>query len=271
VSTSAPPPRRGAAAEIETLACRTVAGWVGGAGRVENTGDGLGPDFVIAYRDGRSGVGEVGWHADAAVEGMWAAIHTRDKPQQIPLPQGSGYWVAASWGRPPKIKRLYDEVPELVSEMIAEGVDAVVIHGSSPRGPLADRVRRLGLVRIVCSNRQGRDVAVFVAPGGGFEMTDPNGIADWFEQVLSDPDYADTSAKLLAVDADERHVFLMTGSRTEYGVEERIRRARDALPTRDPVLPKGITHLWGAARPGAPQPRAVLWSHRGWQTVAIPP
>ena len=125
-------------------------------------------------------------------------------------------------------------------------------------------------MRVVSHDKEGDDVAHFFATGGRFEIPDANSIASWFEQVLSDPDYADTTRKLLRLDAEERYVFLMTGSGTDFGVEERIRRARGDLPTRDPVVPDGITRPWGDTRFDLPDPRAVLWSNAGWETVVTP-
>ncbi len=61
----------------------------------------------------------------------------------------------------------------------------------------------------------------------------------------------------------------MTGSLTDAGVEERLRRLNEALPTRDPVLPTGITHLWLVPQ-YANDPLAALWSiDGGWMTVPI--
>jgi hypothetical protein len=79
----------------------------------------------------------------------------------------------------------------------------------------------------------------------------------------------DTTKKLLAVPGvDERHVFLMTGSLTDRGVEQRLRRIESALPTRPPELPDGITHLWLVAQFG--DGPAALWSKEtGWTTVVV--
>lgn len=75
--------------------------------------------------------------------------------------------------------------------------------------------------------------------------------SEWFESVLTDPNYRDTSEKLLSVDASERHVFLMSGGRTGFEVESCLQRVDHLLPTKNPKVPNGITHLWGLPQYGA--------------------
>lgn len=67
--------------------------------------------------------------------------------------------------------------------------------------------------------------------------------------MIADPAYYDVTAKLLKVpEMDERHVFIMSGSQTPFGVNERLSRISEVLPVRAPVVPPGITHVWVVSR-----------------------
>jgi hypothetical protein len=135
---------------------------------------------------------------------------------------------------------------------------------------IGDEARRLGIDYISRANtEEPSGVLYFMPTSGGMVPTDPNTITDWIDRVIADPLYADTTDKLLKREADERHVFMMSGSLTDFGEEERLRRAADALPTRSPIVPDGITHVWGVARYGAAP--VVLWvAGVGWTTVPAP-
>jgi hypothetical protein len=134
---------------------------------------------------------------------------------------------------------------------------------------LADRARSLGITYISRVEGSESPVAIFFMPhSGGAVPTDANGIVEWIDAVLADSDYQDTTQKLLKHEADERHVFLMTGSATPFGVQELLWRASVALPTRAPVVPNGITHVWATPQFGRTDVGTVLWSPQGWAFVA---
>jgi hypothetical protein len=100
VTTPDSPSRKGLAREVEAIAFRTVAAWVGERGVAHDTSNGHGPDFTIDYHDGRTAIGEVGRHAKEPVEKMWAAINKQEQPLQTALPPGSGVWVLSLEGTP---------------------------------------------------------------------------------------------------------------------------------------------------------------------------
>jgi hypothetical protein len=268
------PYRRNPAEDIEDLAVATVAAWVADRGTVIDTGAGHGPDFRIDYADGRFGLGEVGWHTDPAIQRLWGQTFRRDRHQQIELRPGSGQWslklaVGASIGR-----LAAGGLQQLVDIMLDDGVTRLEIWPDRPRTELADTARRLCIEYASQVSPSDPAGAIFFLPSqpGAAIPQDPDAITDWVDEVLADPDYRDTTAKLLALDADERHVFLMAGSRTDRGVEERLRRLQSALPTRRPRVPSGITHVWLVAQFGGDL--AALWrDESGWsaQPVVNPP
>ena len=212
-----------------------------------------GPDFRIEYLDGRVGVGEVSWHEDRTVQEMWANVFRRPEHQQIPLRAGSGQWglKLVSGAR---IDRLYSDLQGLIDSLVVGGVSRLDVFQSWPRDEFAQSARRLGIEHIAQVTTEDPAGAVFFLPSppGGFIPENPDVIVDWIEGVLNDPDYHDVTQKLLRVASSERHVFILTGSRTEAGVDERLRRIEESLPDRPPKLPAGITHLWLAPRFGPP-------------------
>lgn len=261
--------RRNPARDIERFAVRVVRAWLGDRGVVEDTSAGHEPDFQLSYADGRKGWGEVGWHEDPELRAMWSLTFRQEHHQQIDLPAGSGLW-AVSLVKGASIKGLYKELPGLIAGLVRQGQTRLEIVGNWPRSDLSDTARRLG-IEYIDKSGDSSDVAMFFMPGsGGTVPTDPNVIADWVSTVLADKDFADTTRKLVDREADERHVFLMSGSRTDFGVDERLRRLSEGVPSRPPSVPDGISHVWVVSQFGAAP--AGLWIRgRGWFLIPLPP
>lgn len=95
-------------------------------------------------------------------------------------------------------------------------------------------------------------------------------ISDWVEEVLDDPNYSDTTEKILRVEAEERHVFLMSGTLTPLDVDQNLQRIAVTTPTRPPRAPPGITHVWVVSRFGEPKV-GLCAIGQGWSCVSIPP
>lgn len=260
--------RRNPARDLEVFACRVVGVWLADRGTAEDTSRGSGPDFEIHYGDGRKAVGEVGWHEDPALREMWANTFRRDRHQVVDLPEGSGTWtVHLVLGA--HIGRLYNQLPAFIVELDAIGCETLDIYESWPHGPTADTARSLGIEHMSRFDGNGPDQAMFFMPGkGGVVPTDPNVIADWIEDMLADPGYWDTTEKLLALEADERHVFIMAGGLTPFGAEERLRRLDQAMPSRPLTVPEGITHVWAMGQYGGTL--AAMWNADGWLSVTLP-
>jgi hypothetical protein len=255
---------------IEKYAAAVVTRWVGDSGTVSDTSAGPGPDFEIAYVDGRRAIGEVGWHEDPEIQEMWAVIHQSERPQRIELADGRGRWIVGLV-KGARVKALAARLPGLVDGLLGRGTTRLDLYGTWPLDALTEQARKLGIDYVSQVSPDDPSYAIYSVPGrGGIVPTDADLIADWLDGVLADPDYLDTTKKVLAVEAEERHVFVMAGSRTEFGVEELLRRVHATrLPTRDPVVPSGVTHIWVVSMSADARP--VLWTlGTGW-SVAEPP
>lgn len=257
---------------MEDYVARLVTAWVGQNGQVTNTGAGTGegPDFRIGYVDGRTAIGEVGWHQDCKIQQMWAETFKRDA-QQVVLPPGTGKWTI-SLTRGASIKDLYQGLPPLIEEILESGKTDLDIVGSWPPGPIADRARQLGIEYAGRVEDSEFSRAIFWMPGtGGYIPSDPNVIVDWVGEVVTDKNYEDMTRKLLDREADERHIFIISGSQTSFGVDERLRRLDDGLPNRAPTVPTGISHVWVAARFTYREGSVGLWTADGGWTAVPPP
>jgi len=263
------PPYGNPAREVEQLAVLAVRTWLGDRGEVTDTSEGHDVDFRIEYRDGKLGIGEVGWHADPEIEGMWSNTFRRERQQVVELPLGSGAW-SLGLERGANIKQLYAKLPSLVALLRAAGLSHLEVVGPLPRTAAGDEARRLGIRYLTEHDAAGEPLCIYFMPSdGGSFMGDANVIADWAEEVLDSKQYADTTAKLLRLNADERHVFLMTGSATSFEAETALQRLDRSLPTRVPGLPMGISHLWAVARFGSTH--VAVWVRgEGWESSPLP-
>jgi hypothetical protein len=102
---------------------------------------------------------------------------------------------------------------------------------------------------------------------GGVLPDDPNIIVDWIDGVVVEPRYSDLTKKLQFLVADERHIFVVTGSATRYDVDHLFHGIESALPTRDPVLPSWISHAWVMSMWGADRAIGRWERDRGWSAI----
>lgn len=238
---------------VEQLAMEIVGQWLGDRGDLIDQSASGQPDFSIRYADGRSAVGEVTWHADPHIEKMWDRVRHRDTPQQVLLGDGQGGWGARLLADA-DIRRLYEQLPRLVAEMNAAGLrsiePATLPNAWRITNPVLGRLTSagasLGLEYLSKATKHGGPgYVVFFPPSTPMcEFGAPDDLASWIEGVLAEERYADVPRKLLAVDADERHVFVMAGSATPQQVENRLRTLSEPIESRAPKLPTGLTHIW---------------------------
>jgi hypothetical protein len=262
--------RRNPARDVEAFAVRMLRAWVGTAGVVDDQSSGPEPDFRVHYNDGRVGIGEVAWHEDEAIQAMWQATFRRERHQQVALSAGLGQW-AVSLVRGARIDRLYDDLPALLSRLSAVECFSVDIHADWPRDEFGDSARALGIEHIARVNAHEPSMAMFFMPPTGGQLTgDPNLIVDWIDELVAHPRYQDMTQKVLTAEADERHIFVMSGSATPHDADDSLQQIANALPTRSPILPTGITHVWVASRYGSQG--VGLWTEAfGWCSVPVPP
>jgi hypothetical protein len=199
---------------------------------------------------------------------MWSRTFREERHQTVELASGRGTW-SLLLVRGANIGRLHRELPTFIDSLIESSCFKLEVTSHWPRGADADHARALGIEYITRHEEGEAGSAIYFMPGsGGAVPTDPNVVADWIESVLGSDAYADTTEKLLRIDADERHVFLMSGTATPFGAGERLRRISEALPTRALVAPNGITHVWALSQFGPAE--AVLWSGHRWILVPVP-
>lgn len=253
--------------ELEQIAIEIVRRHVSSSGTVVDMSAGHDPDYRVDYADGRTGIGEIGWHEDPRWRALWEETLKRGTiPQVVDLSAGSGLW-SVGLTLDARIWQIYKLLPSLVTDLLAAGESDLEIYNDWPPGALADRARRLGIKHLSQVEAAG-DRVIFLPPGaGGIVPSDPNAITEWLNDVLvNDPDYQDTTQKLLSRAADERHIFLLAGSATPWGVEELLRRLDIGLPSEAPSVPSEITHVWAVS--SFTTPLGALWERdRGWTTI----
>jgi hypothetical protein len=265
---------RNPARDVEQYAISVVRTWVGSAGSVRDMSATADPDLAIDYADGRRGIGEVGWHEDPVVQKMWKRIFQEPEHQVIRLPAGYGRW-GMGLQRDALINRILPEVPTLIADLNNAGITRLEPEYANPNNDLARRAQGLGVQYLARTAEDGDDmegarVIYFPSYTGGVIPTDTNEIVDWIDALLADPAYADATAKLLHTrGVDERHIFIMSGSATPFGVDQLLQRTIEQVPTRPPNTHPEITHLWLASRWGRnDSPDAVcLWTEGMWRAV----
>jgi len=250
---------------MEVAAVTHVSHWVGNSGIVSDRGDGHEPDFIIEYHNGRIGWGEVGWHEDREVQALQREIQKHDR---VVLAPGLGQWAVHLFPGS-QIRSLRRDLPQFIEQLDASGIEELSPFADVLPAQVETRASELGIEDVRRIGR-GADEAYFISPGGGGAVSsDPNTVVDWVGQMLADPNYADTTKKLLKLKADERHVFLFMGSLTPTGVTILIVRPLRTLPTKAPLVPTGITHVWTLAPFG--QGDLLMWSvGGGWCSTPVP-
>ncbi|HLX77433.1 MAG TPA: hypothetical protein VKR27_00990, partial [Acidimicrobiales bacterium] len=239
------------ARDAEKFAFSVVTGWVGTRGTVVDRSATPEPDFRIEYSDRRLGLGEVTTHTDPTVQAMWSNAFRSGQPQIVDLAPGTGTWSVSL--RPgARINGLRREAQTFIDMLRSQGLVGLEVYEQWPRGEPADTARKLGIEHV--ASFEGDDDAgvcyYFMPSGGGSYGGDPDAITEWVEQLLSSEGYLDVTEKLLARDADERHVFLMADSATSFGAAHALRELDRALPRRAPKVRDGITHVWAVPRFG---------------------
>lgn len=254
------------ARQVELVAVDILRSWVGTKGQVEDMGLGHEPDFKIEYLDGRTGIGEVGWHVDPRRASGWAALTRRKQHHVFDLPEDYGVWIA-SLQVGTNLNRLEESLPALIQQMNEKSVGKLTVDPRHPFGELQLLASALGITHLSLTNEKGRNYVFYNFEGvSGFVPDDANLIVDWIEGVLASDDFRDSWQKLLSYKRDEKHVFIMSGSRTEVGIRELLWQAAKNLPTRAPVLPGELTHIWVIGeRPGS---SPLFWCRAtGWSTL----
>lgn len=248
----------------EKSAISVVRKWVGDRGEVFDTSSGNGPDFEIKYRNGRTGIGEIGSHIDPKIAAAWSSVRKRRKHQIIDLPVGYGVWVLSlEYGA--NIDRLYSQLPSFISQLIEAGVHELDFFSNWLEGPLAVSGAQLAIEQIYFKDdRDGNYAFFFLRGDGGSVPSDGDLIVPWIESLLGGEEFGDLWQKLHKHENmtgniyEEKHVYLISESLTDFGIGQLLKNIESNLPSRAPILPEGITHVWAQSEVSGS--RSILWS-----------
>ncbi len=258
----------------EQLALTHINSWVGVRGIVFDTSSSGEPDFRIEYIDGRIGIGEIGWHEDPVERAAWAAVHKSKTAQIIDLPKGYGSW-ALGLVRGANIKRLNTQLHEFISHLLTSGVSELDLANEWSTNELYETAKSFGIEYIYQNPDRKSDRAIFFLQGsGGAVPSNGNLVVPWIESVLRSEEYKDSWEKLDRHEKrqmhkfDEKHVFIIVGSRTDFGIYMLMRNIENNLPGANPKLPGGVTHIWIMGNVQGANP--IVWSmDQGWSIVKI--
>lgn len=202
---------------------------------------------------------------------MWARIEDSTSPHQVRLPSGWGQWgVTLRVGA--NLNQLEAKAEQLV-KMLREQKRSIADRpqGRQIRTELDRLLHQLGVNHIYRHSGDEPAGLVYLIHSEAELIPDnPGVIAAWISAVLADQRYADTTRKLAPIAADERHVFLWSGSLTGIGIDENLQRVRpDWLPATTPTVPGHISHVW--AMSSRRTAHAGLWTRAtGWHAVPVP-
>ncbi len=168
-----------------------------------------------------------------------------------------------------RFNRLLDRLAPLLRELESTGRTKADTFGAYPYGgqhlTVEWRLRELGVVHVSSFDaREGRP-EVHVAHSHGYTSGLGAEVAvaeaeNWL--LSSDADQQGARNKLLDAGMPERHMFVWVD---RHNVPASRGLAEPRLPTRSPVLPPEITHLWLAADSGLRGLGGWYWSPtHGW-------
>jgi hypothetical protein len=228
------------------------------------------PDLRIEHADGRQGIAEIATVTDGYRAAENVAFADGGLDLQVDNLQWQ-WWVTA----PARVDRrqLRLSLPEILAEMEAanERPSMLMPIDPSTAGPGALRLFDLGVTVVAANSSPGeRRGQVRWQPEGieGELGLDLERVESWLDGFLRGPLAARKVAKLLDVpDVSERHLFVGVSWSVPWAVIRLFDSDVDALPSRPPSLPAGISHLWiwGCELPN----RALAWwPDMGWFDVA---
>jgi len=223
-------------------------------------------DAFLEYRDGRRAAFEVSKIAAAGALQMDSLLGHDD----FTWPRAGQWWWEISVGSRRDIPQLRERYARVIAVCEAAGVTRPehlayrgvdldpdigwVVNSSTTMWGYPD-------VPAVDGDRV-RDVMVLPAGRGGATDSTLAGLHATLVEELATPQMSRHVAKLLATDADERHLYLPVHlSAWPFDVADAL-ASSDSLPPDPAPLPDGITHLWLAPQFGK---RVLLWAPNGWR------
>lgn len=237
----------------EVIAREVVARCLGAT--VERYEDGTSdsmPDGLIRYPDGATAPLEVVGDHLPAYNAQRTALEQRGH-RRLTVEGLRWHWVVSIEGTA-DTRPVRRALPGLLRRAEALHPNSPWRAGRALRAGLVDEPRdnedgpddweRLGLFTATAyPDGQPGDVTLTSAPFAGFGLG-PDAVTDWAEGVLTRE--GDVGRKLAAASlGPEGHAFVWVSISSPVPVQTALDiGAGGRLPTRDPVLPTGVTHLW---------------------------
>jgi hypothetical protein len=224
-------------------------------------------DLEIHYPDGRLGAVEVTAAEDEALAATQGAIGSRPLLHDARLRRG---WFVVLSERP-AVNLARTRLPDLLVQLEAAGLEQASVFDGQDWDQEQQVLQPEGLLRAahVQTARSSDGLpAGTVAITGPMRVAwlsrDPEDVVTFVERFIESR--PSDVAKLGRSGADERHLFIWSGTQSKGLVELRA-LGLDVLglPSRRPELPAEVTHVW-VAPVSMPPSRIVVWGpDTGWQ------
>jgi hypothetical protein len=240
---------RSAWGDFELAAARVVARYLGERVLLvdDNTANAQ-VDVRIDYADGHTGWAEVITDTDEEYARLYEKVRGEGFKLESTLP--SRHWqlhLAPSCD----FRWLRNEGIASLTRLEAEGLyfpnytehGALLSAGSATAAELANH----GVIALCSRAAQHGDtgaVQIFPQGIGGPQEEDWDGFHLELSGLLRNSKVAEHSAKLMATEAEERHLFVGTTWTSAWPLDYWLHEEHDELPDRPPHLPPEITHLW---------------------------
>ena len=227
--------------QVELDGISNLKEYFGKSATVVDLGHTSGYDFEIHYSDGKKAIGEFSWLAEPKSYEMWKAIHKREEPQQISLPEGWGYW-GLTLNKPININVLENLAPKWITEVLETGKDHIEVYEGWPNTEFARRLRGFGITRVYKFS-EGFDKVFYMVMGEA-------GAVPWDLIPLRD-----TILRLLQ--ENEKHVYLGLGDLVPNLQTWALLTEREPVEIPELDFPDEISHIWLDC--GSEQMRNILW------------
>jgi hypothetical protein len=256
----------------EEVAISVIQFWAEKLATVNGLGPGDNPDFEIIYTDGKYGVGEIKSDVHEPARAQWEAILKRKGSQIIELPEGLGAWTFRITPEA-HVGQLENVLGEVVATLTSLGYEFWNRELTYPHTEFDSVWTGLGLIDFHRAFGVDGDYAYIQPVGvGGMVPTDSNMAIDWIESLLSEDDWQNSWTRLSNSQAEERHIFFWIDSNSPEDLRLRVTFHPDEPPSKNPILPDGITHLWVGVSISF-QSHASAWLFRreiGWEAIKAP-